>query len=136
MVRALELEQFPIALDGVRWTSLAKLEVDHARYAFVKFMWDRHLTPDHASDWAALSAALKEIGPERCIVFNCIDETAIGPLKELGLVRFQGHGVNEYVHHDRKAPRKKPERKPVREAVVDETDNGKGDGGVLSRIFG
>ncbi|UUX48751.1 hypothetical protein NUH88_15215 [Nisaea acidiphila] len=136
MVSTLEQEQFPVALDGIRWNSLPKLEVDHTRFDFIKFMWDRHLTPEHAKEWASLETALQAIGPERCIVFNCIEEGAIEALKKLGLFRFQGHAVNSYVRHARKETAPAADRKPAREAVADETGNGKPQESILGKLFG
>lgn len=133
MVATLEQEGFPVVLDGVRWTSLPKLEVDPERFAFVKFMWDQHLTPDHPKEWAALETALKTIGPERCIVFNCLRENAIDSLKTLGLSRFQGNAVDNYVRHGVKGS---PVKAAKRETVADETGSGKQQDGVLGRLLG
>ncbi|WP_193188499.1 hypothetical protein [Nisaea sediminum] len=136
MVDILEREHFPIALDGVRWTSLSKLEVDPARFAFVKFMWDQHLNPENAADWTAFTGALERLGPENCIVFNCIDERAIPPLEELGLVRFQGRAVDDFIRHDRAELQKAHVQQSAREDVADETGDGKAQGGIMGKLFG
>jgi hypothetical protein len=136
MVDILEREHFPIALDGVRWTSLSKLEVEPERFAYVKFMWDQHLKPENTADWKAFADALAKLGPENCIVFNCIDEKAIAPLEELGLFRVQGRAVEDYIRHDRAALQKAHVQQAAREAVADETGNGKAQTGIMGKLFG
>ncbi|WP_420406207.1 hypothetical protein [Nisaea sp.] len=136
MIDILEREHFTIALDGVRWTSLSKLEVEPERFAYVKFMWDQHLKPENTKDWAAFADALARLGPENCIVFNCVDETAISALEKLGLFRFQGQAVEDYIRHDRAALLQAHVKEAAREAVADETGNGKPKAGILGKLFG
>jgi len=136
MVDILEREHFTVALDGVRWTSLSKLEVDPERFAFVKFMWDEYLTPEHAEDWKTFADAVAGLGPENCIVFNCVDENAIEPLEQLGLFRFQGRAVEDFIRHDRTALQEAQEEQADRETVADETDDGKARRGIMGKLFG
>ncbi|WP_323796353.1 hypothetical protein [Nisaea sp.] len=136
MVSDLEHEKFPIALDGVRWTSLPKLEVPPERFTYLKIMWDRHLTPGSEAEWTAFSECVARLGPERFILYNCVDETAIPDLAALGITLFQGRGVESFIRHDRVEllhPRDDDEQE---ERLADETSRTGSKKGILGKILG
>ena len=135
MVSDLEHENFPIALDGIRWTSLPKLEVPTERFAYLKIMWDRHLTPGSAAEWAAFSAAVTEVGPERFIMFNCVDDAVIPDLLALGLTLFQGRGVESFIRRDRIELLHAQEHDQQAERLADETSRTGRKKGILGKIL-
>ncbi|WP_156901409.1 hypothetical protein [Nisaea denitrificans] len=136
MVDDLKHEKFPIALDGVRWTSLPKLEVPPENFAYLKVMWDPHLTPGNETDWAAFSACVAKLGPERFILYNCVDGTAIPDLHALGITLFQGRGVEEFIRRDRVELLHAQERDEQDEQLADETDLNGGSKGILGKFLG
>jgi len=136
MVAELEHEKFPIALDGVRWTSLPKLEVPPERFTYLKIMWDRHLTPGSEADWSAFSEAVANLGPERFILYNCVDEAAIPDLAALGITLFQGRGVDNFIRQDRVALLHAQEYDEPEERLADETSRTGSKKGILGKILG
>ncbi|MEQ8333244.1 hypothetical protein [Nisaea sp.] len=135
MVGDLEHENFPIALDGIRWTSLPKLEVPTERFAYLKIMWDRHLTPASAPEWAAFSAAVAAVGPERIIMFNCVDDAVIPDLLARGLTLFQGRGVESFIRRDRIELLQAQEHDLQAERLADETSRTGRKKGILGKIL-
>lgn len=136
MVADLEHEKFPIALDGVRWTSLSKLEVPPERFTYLKVMWDRHLTPGSETDWAAFSEAVVKLGPERFVLYNCVDEAAVPDLATLGITLFQGRGVDSYIRRDRVELLHANEDDEQEERLADETSRTGIKKGMLGKILG
>lgn len=136
MVTALEHEKFPVALDGIRWSSLPKLEVPPDRFAYLKVMWDRHLTPVNEADWAAFSASVTRLGPERFILFNCVDEAAIPDLMALGLTLFQGRGVENFMRQERIVSLHARDHAEQPERLADETSRTGRQKGILGQILG
>lgn len=136
MVADLEHEEFPIALDGVRWTSLPKLEVPPERFTYLKVMWDRHLTPGSETDWATFSEAVTKLSPKRIILYNCVDEAAIPALAALGITLFQGRGVDDFIRRDRVELLRAKENAEQPERLADETSRTGSKKGILGRILG
>ncbi|MEP3112607.1 hypothetical protein [Nisaea sp.] len=136
MVNELEHEKFPIALDGVRWTSLTKLEVPPERFIYLKVMWDRHLTPGNETEWATFAERVEKLGPARFILYNCVDEAAIPDLTALGITLFQGRGVENFIRRDRIELLHAHEADQQEERLADETSKIAGKKGIFGKILG